>query len=227
MADPGSEDWDPREGRGRSLFLAVCGPSAPYFLCLKFPSAPKGKLDPFGNKKLADSCSPGCVSLSVCTRELWGRRASGGVKGRLALRGRQTPFSWSTLQEPCQPVLRHRLSCRTTNPWGTGTAFPSSLHPLSTQLVLSRMARRSEDTLGGAVLTAPLGRVCSCYPGSIGRPVPKCWCALQIAGIWKTLKSKRGLGRSQKKSLVFMNGIKAELSPLFQKGKVKKAHISL
>lgn len=58
-------------------------------------------------------------------------------KGQLPLQGQQTCFSWSALPG----ALHQHLSCRTRNPWGTGTALSSSLHPLSTQQVLGQTTR--------------------------------------------------------------------------------------
>lgn len=130
-------------------------------------------------------------------------------------------------QEPCQPAPHQRLSCWARNPWGSGAALRSSLHPPPRAAgVESSRPENWRPARRRSAYHAPGDTFL--FIGSIGRLVPKCWCALQITGIWKTLISKWGLGRSQK-ILGFCEKCKSRVSPLFEKGKmdIKNAHLSL
>lgn len=169
-----SECGDPEEGRESVLllFLAVCGPSAPCFLCLEFPSAPKGKIGPSGDKELGDSSSPGCMSLPECVH----KGAQGGEQGEAG--GGEPGCRWGWLhrckrqagpprpadprspgplfQEPCRPAPHHFVCpAGPRTPGGQELLFCHPCIYLSTQLVSSRRARRNEDARRCSVHCAP------------------------------------------------------------------------
>lgn len=114
-----------------------------------------------------------------------------------------------------QPSLYHCSSCWTTNPWGTGPVFLSSLHPPSTQLVLS--ALRTGDMLLTSHLPPPPASLLLFFWVFRAPSSQVLMCLLQIACIWKTLTSKRGLGTSQKIH-GFCALYKSKISPLVENG---------
>ena len=107
-----------------------------------------------------------------------------------------------------QPALYHCLSCWTVNPQGTGPVLLSSLHPPSTQLVLS--APKTEDTLLTSHLPPPPASLLLFFWVFRAPSSQVLMCSLQIACIWKILTSKLGLGVSQKIHVFLVHSIKAK-----------------
>lgn len=129
--------------------------------------------------------------------------------------GSPPPVALGTIALISLPCIS--LSCWTANPRGTGPVFLSSLHPPSTQLVLS--ALKTEDTLLTSHLPPPPANLLLFFWVFRAPSSQVLMCSLQIACIWKTLTSKPGLGMSQKIHVFFFCAwYKSKISPLVEKG---------
>ena len=187
-------------------------------ICLKFTSALEW---PLWWRVLEGTRPWGCRLHWACLWWLLDQRLSARTRdiAPLPCQGQAVPSSPVGHPSGSPPLvvpgtIAHiSLPCIIVCPAGRRTpggkaVFLSSLHPPSTQLVLS--ALKTEDTLLTSHLPPPPASLLLFFWVFRAPSSQVLMCSLQIACIWKTLTSKLHLGMSQKIHVFLVHGIKAK-----------------
>lgn len=213
--DPRRRSWDPQQDREHLLFPAVCCPSAHLSQIHICPGVTFMVTSPGGNQALG---LPSALSMSVvalgseteCQDQ--GHCPPALPRAGCAFKSCRPPLWVSSAVVP-GTIAHTSLPCIIVCPAGRRTpggkaVFLSSLHPPSTQLVLS--ALKTEDTLLTSHLPPPPASLLLFFWVFRAPSSQVLMCSLQIACIWKTLTSKLHLGMSQKIHVFLVHGIKAK-----------------